>query len=141
MFGDSKKESTSGNYKLNSYINKDTDAVKSELSNNGINTIVIGNGKKIIKQYPASGTDILTSDKVFLITNDTQGKIPSMIGWSRSEAIKFLELVGISYETEGYGYVTEQSLNTNTLITTKDKMHLKFNNKYDIDKEQQTKDN
>lgn len=141
MFGDSKKELTSGNYKLNSYINKDTDAVKSELSNNGINTIVIGNGKKIIKQYPASGTDILTSDKVFLITNDTQGKIPSMIGWSRSEAIKFLELVGISYETEGYGYVTEQSLNTNTLITTKDKMHLKFNNKYDIDKEQQTKDN
>lgn len=134
MFGDITESDTLNEYKIKSYVNKNTEEVRNELVTNGINTVIVGSGNKIIKQYPLKGTDILTTDKVFLITNDVSATLPSMIGWSRSEAIKFLELLGIKYEVEGYGYVKEQSLLSGTPITTKDKMLLKLGNKYDIDK-------
>lgn len=134
MFGDTNESSNSNEYKLKSYVNNNTEEVRNELMTNGVNAIIIGNGNKIIKQYPLKGTDILSSDKVFLITNDENAGIPSMIGWSRSEAVKFLELLNIKYQIEGYGYVTEQSLPEGTKVTTQDKMVLKLSNKYDIDK-------
>jgi len=96
--------------KLDSYINKKTENVKLELANSKINTVVIGNGEKIINQYPAKGETVLSYDKVFLITNDNSKKMPNLIGYSRSEAIYLMKTLGYDYEIEGYGYVTNQSV-------------------------------
>ena len=96
--------------KLDSYINKKTENVKLELANSKINTVVIGNGEKIINQYPAKGETVLSYDKVFLITNDNSKKMPNLIGYSRSEAIYLMKTLGYEYEIEGYGYVTSQSI-------------------------------
>ena len=95
---------------LDSYINQNVNDVKSIMDQNNIKTTIIGSGDKIIDQYPSKGETVLSYDRVFLITNGDQGKMPDLTGYSRSEAIYLMKTLGYDYEIEGYGYVTNQSL-------------------------------
>ncbi len=95
---------------LDSYINQKTEIVKAELENDKINVITIGSGDKVISQYPEKGSQVLSYDKVFLITNGDQGKMPDLTGYSRSEVIYLMKALGYDYEIDGYGYVTDQSI-------------------------------
>ena len=95
---------------LDSYINKKTADIKSVLESNKVIPVIIGNGDKIINQYPDKGEKVLSYDKVFLITNGDKGKMPDLSGYSRSEAIFLMKALGYKFEIEGYGYVTGQSL-------------------------------
>ena len=95
---------------LDSYINKKTQDVKTIMDQNKIQTIIIGNGDKIINQYPSKGEKLISYDKIFLITNSGQGKMPDLTGYSRSETIYLMKLLNYKYELEGYGYVKEQSI-------------------------------
>ena len=89
---------------------------KKTLATNNISTIIIGNGDKIIGQYPSKGETVLSYDKVFLITNGDQGKMPNLIGYSRSDAIYLMKTLGYKYELEGYGYVTAQSIKAGDIV-------------------------
>ena len=102
--------------KLDSYINKEVDDVKKLMEANNINVTVIGNGDKIINQYPNKGETVLSYDRVFLITNGDQGKMPDLLGYSRSDAIYLMKTLGYNYELEGYGYVTAQSIKAGELV-------------------------
>ena len=95
---------------LDSYINKQTKDVKTIMDQNKIKTIIIGDGDKIINQYPKKGETVISYDKVFLITNKGQNKMPDLSGYSRSETIYLMNTLGYKYELEGYGYVKQQSL-------------------------------
>ena len=95
---------------LDSYINKKTEEVKAIMDQNHIQTVIIGGGDKIIAQYPKKGEKVLSYDKVFLITSGDQGKMPDLIGYSRSDAIYLMKTLGYKYELEGYGHVVSQSI-------------------------------
>ena len=101
---------------IDSYINKKVTDVKKIMDENHINTVIIGNGDKIINQYPNKGETVLSYDRVFLITNEGEGKMPNLIGYSRSEAIYLMKTLGYDYELEGYGYVTNQSVKEGDLV-------------------------
>lgn len=103
-------------YKLPSYINKTTVNVAKDLQTHNINPIIIGSGTKIINQYPTSGTKVTYLDKVILLTNSTEIKLPSFIGWSRKDFITFANLTKLNYEIEGTGYVISQSIAAGTTI-------------------------
>jgi len=45
-----------------------------------------------------------------LATVFLEEKMPNLIGYSRSEAIYLMKTLGYDYEIEGYGYVTNQSV-------------------------------
>ena len=113
---ETKNNSSVTSLKLDSYINKKVSDVKKVMDENHINTVIIGNGDKIINQYPNKGETALSYDKVFLITNGDQGKMPNLIGYSRSDAIYLMKTLGYDYELEGYGYVTAQSINAGELV-------------------------
>lgn len=102
--------------KLDSYINKEVNDVKKIMEDNHINVTVIGSGDKIINQYPNEGETVLSYDRVFLITNGDQGKMPNLLGYSRSEAIYLMKTLGYKYELEGYGYVTDQSIKAGDVV-------------------------
>lgn len=103
--------------KLDSYINKKTSDVKGIMDANNITSVIIGDGDKIIDQYPKKGETVLSYDKVFLITNKGENVMPDLIGYSRSEAIYLLKTLNINYELEGYGHVIEQSVPAGTLLS------------------------
>ena len=111
IFGENwKVNSDVTSLKLDSYINKSTSDVKAIMDQNKIKTIIIGDGDKIINQYPKKGETVISYDKVFLITNGGQNKMPDLTGYSRSEAIYLMNTLGYKYELDGYGYVVEQSI-------------------------------
>ncbi len=95
---------------LENYTNKKLEDIKNILNQNNIQTVIIGSGDKIIAQYPNKGETVLSYDKVFLITSSDQGKMPDIIGYSRSDVIYLMKTLGYKYELEGYGHVVEQSI-------------------------------
>ncbi len=95
---------------LDSYTNKKTEDVKNIMNQNNIQTVIIGDGDKIIDQSPKKGETVLSYDKVFLITNGSQNKMPDLTGYTRSDAIYLMKTLNIKYEIEGYGHVISQSI-------------------------------
>lgn len=106
-----------------SYIGKDITILK----DSKLNVVTIGSGNKIIKQYPTSGTKLIENDTLFIVTNDSNIKMPNLIGYSIKEAKILLELINIDYEIEGNGYVVEQSIKEGESINSK--VILKLKNK------------
>ena len=115
---------------IDSYINKNTEDIKKVLEENGINTLILGNGNKIIKQYPNSNTKITSQDRVILLTNSSDIELPSFNGYSSSEIKKVLNLLNIKYNFEGYGYVYEQSIPAGTKINKDTEVTLKLKSRY-----------
>lgn len=97
-------------YKLDSYINKTTSSVESLFKSNKLNYTILGDGNKIIGQYPKDGSSVSCLDKVFLITNSNTDVMPNIIGYSKSEVIILQKLLNIKVEFSGTGYVYEQSI-------------------------------
>lgn len=110
MFDNNETITKTKSVKISSYINQDVLKVKQELQEEGINVIVIGDGNKIIKQYPSKNSELIYNDKLFLLTNSNNFTMPSVINWSRYDVVKLSELMNIECNFEGHGYVVSQSI-------------------------------
>ncbi|MDE6292973.1 MAG: PASTA domain-containing protein, partial [Bacilli bacterium] len=101
---------------IDNYLNKDiTDSVK-KLQAKGISSIVIGDGTKVINQYPKKNTKTSQKARVFLVSNGSKITMPNVIGWSSNEFIDFCKLVGVKYELDGYGYITSSNISEGTVL-------------------------
>ncbi len=123
---------TSGEYEIVSYMSESVENVKSELEKNGITPIIIGDGDKIVKQYPNVGTKLISGDKAILITNSENYSMLNIIGWSKNDVISLCNLLNISYEFEGNGYVTSQSIVSGTTIAEDTNIKVTFEAKYEL---------
>ncbi len=122
LISDKKDDDDVTTYDIDDYTNLYKEDVLKKLD--GLDVVVLGDGNKIINQYPKN-TTLVTNDKIFLLTNDNNIKMPDLKGYSRIEAISILNLLDIDYEIEGYGYVTEQSIKYGSDIADKVKLILK----------------
>lgn len=104
-------------YKMNSFISKDIEKVKTTLTNAGMKYQVIGNGNKVVKQYPDKNSKVTNKDTIYLITNQNSYNIPNVVGLSSKEASTLIKLLGVKVKLEGSGYVTAQSIAADTVIT------------------------
>lgn len=119
---------------LKSYLNDNVSQTRVALEKYDIDVIVIGDGKKVISQYPSADTKVVANDKVILLTNSDQYKMPSIKGWSRGDIIHLCELLDINFEIDGYGFASEQSIKEGTIVRSG--MTLKVKLKSDISKEE-----
>ena len=96
------RENKKATYDVDNYINKKVDDVKNVLDVNGVGYLVIGDGQKIIKQYPESG---IINGKVLLLTN---GKYSTndLYGLSSKEVRKYCSMTGFKCNITGNGYVS-----------------------------------
>ncbi len=104
-------------YTVDSFINENVKTSVEKLEKAGLKPIVIGNGDKVIKQYPTKKMSVLEGSKVFLLTNSDTYTMPKMINWTSSEAITFANLVHLSYNIDGYGKVNKTSINVGEELT------------------------
>lgn len=114
---------------LSSYIGLPTSNVKETLENYKLNVIQIGDGDKIINQYPSVGNSVLENDKIILFTNDKEYKMPNIKGWSRSDVANLCTLLDIKLETEGFGYVKESNIEEDSTIHSEDTIKVIFESK------------
>lgn len=89
-----------------SLLNKTVENANNKLNAIGISPIIIGNGEKIVKQYPNKNTLVGSYDKVFLITNDNNLPLPDIKGYSSKEVEVLCNLLNIKYNFSGTGYVS-----------------------------------
>ena len=116
-------------YKIDNYINKDLETIKTELTKNNMQVYVLGTGDKIINQYPKEHNKLYKGSVVALLTNDYDKKVPNFIGLSYKDSTNILKLMNVKYTIEGKGYVKEQSIKEGDTIKDDTTITLKLNKK------------
>ena len=114
-------------YILDYYTNKETSSVTNELNKKQLKVYVLGNGDKIINQYPKEKSELYTGSVVALLTNNYDKKMPNLIGLSYKDANNILKLMNIKYTIEGKGYVVEQSVNEGEIVKDDITVTIKLN--------------
>lgn len=125
---DEDKSKSIESIKVDSYINKEYDKVKTDLESKKINVVKIGEGKKIIKQYPDKDTLININDKIILITNDSGYKIPDFKGLSKKESLFICNSININCTFKSEGYVISQSIKSGTKISSDTNIEITLKN-------------
>lgn len=103
---------------LDNYISAEVVEIVDKLKNKKLKVYTLGSGKYIINQYPLKGVKVIENSKVFLVTNSSDYILEDLTGWSLSEVMTYTNLLGITLYTEGYGYVSSQSIEVGTNITS-----------------------
>lgn len=127
--GNTNKTEKLKSIKLDSFINKDLESVKKVLNDNSIQSITIGNGNKVVSQYPNKGTNINKLDKVFLVTNSAKDVMINLSNLSKSEILTYSNLVGLNVEFESDGYCVEQSIKPGNKFNAGDTLKIKLKDK------------
>ncbi len=104
--------------KLDNYISKEINPTKEELQNQKLNVYTLGTGKYVINQYPLKDTSVIEGSKVFLVSNKKDYVMEDITNWSLNEVMTYANLLGIPINTNGYGYVTSQSIAPGTVINS-----------------------
>ncbi len=107
---------------LKNYISSNVDTTKENISSLNLEPVIIGDGNKVINQYPLKEKTVVANTKVFILTNGTNYTMPDVTNWSRSDIIDYCKLIGLDYEINGYGKVTSVSIAPNTQIDLNSKL-------------------
>lgn len=118
------------NYVVDSYINKNISTIKNELDAKKLNYVVIGDGEKITNQFPIKGTIINKIDKIFLVTNYKELKMPNLTNYSYMDTSTYFKLIDIPFKYNGVGFVSKQNIKAGTIITKDLEIILEFKSKY-----------
>ena len=118
-------------YEMPNLINKNIHDALKTLSSYNNKITVIGDGNKIIKQYPDAYLNVNNKDRVFIVTNSKNIIMPNIYRWSSRDVYTFCNLADIECQLNGYGYVYSQSIPKDTLIKEADKLVIELQNKID----------
>ena len=117
-------------FTVDSYINKDTASEAENINNSNMEAIIIGEGNKIISQYPTEGTTLNLGNKIFLKTNDTSYKMPNIKGWSRGDVLVFAKMINLNVNFDGYGYVKSYDVKNDSVIDINNPLNVVLEPKY-----------
>ncbi|MBO8171149.1 MAG: PASTA domain-containing protein [Bacillaceae bacterium] len=72
---------------------------------------IIGEGERVLKQYPEEGKRLRKGSTVYLVTRKTADlAMPDFTGKSLREALEYCSILGIEARFEGHGYVIDQNV-------------------------------
>jgi len=115
---------------LNNYISSEVLTTVEELKTRKLNVYVLGTGKYVINQYPLKNTKVQENSRIFIVSNSRDYIMEDLTGWSLNDVMTYANLLGIEVNTNGYGYVTSQSIPSGTPIV--DSMILSVNLNKDL---------
>ena len=113
---DSDREKYVFRYDMFNLLSKTMNEAEEILDQHGLEAIVIGDGIKVIGQYPASGNDVYTGQKVFVLTDGNNIGFPDFLGWTRKDIINYANMAGLEIKIEGSGIAYEQSSSPGTIV-------------------------
>lgn len=97
-------------YTMPSLTNHSLSYAQNKLKDMAVNKVVIGDGSSIVKQYPASGSTIVSNQNVFLLSDGVTITMPDMSGWTKKDVTAFGKLTNISIQVDGSGSVVSQNI-------------------------------
>lgn len=114
--------------KLDTYIGNSLEESINRLNEYNLSIIIMGDGDTVINQFPSKNNYVISSDKVFLVTNGKIKKLIDLTNWSKSDVSRYCNLLGITCNFEGYGYVTNQSIESGTNVSSETVLDIKLEN-------------
>lgn len=79
------------------------------LAARGLDYVILGNGNKVLEQFPEAGTRIGSKQRIILLTEDkSHTLLPDLSGWSLRDAMELCTYLGIEAQVSGEGYVVSQ---------------------------------
>ncbi|OEH93945.1 penicillin-binding protein [Bacillus solimangrovi] len=97
----------------------------SMLEGNGIQPIILGDGKKIEQQLPFAGSQMIKSERV-IIRTDGNTKMPDLTGWAMRDVLKVADLLHLKPNLIGSGYVTKQNIQSGAKVSKGDFLVVEF---------------
>jgi len=101
--------------KIDQYVSKNANEIVQSLRDSGLNPIVIGDGGKILEQYPKEQTEVTKGSLVYLKTEGAT-TIPDFTNWSLRNVLIFKTMSGLNIEIAGEGYVEKQSVSKGATV-------------------------
>jgi penicillin-binding protein 2B len=85
------------------------DEAKNAAGKYGLKLETLGKGSKVVRQFPAPGTQITGAQGIYAAMQDGDLPLPDLTGRSLREAMELCSFVGVACQTTGTGYVVSQS--------------------------------
>lgn len=126
IYGDDNNKITTSQITIDNYLNKKVDTIKKELEQKELKVVVLGNGKKIIKQYPEANTNLIKGDKVFLLTNGDKITMPDITGYAIIDVKTLANILNLGLKTKGSGYAISQSIKKDEILGEEKILEVEF---------------
>ncbi|MDF2670291.1 MAG: stage sporulation protein [Paenibacillus sp.] len=92
-------------------LNKVAADARKNLTTQKLNYETIGNGNTILSQFPAAGTEISSTQKIYLLTESVEeAEIPDLTGKSLRDALELCSYMKAECQATGEGYVVNQTI-------------------------------
>lgn len=105
IYIDDSKNENIVNFKMPNLLNKTVNYAQTYFEGLTKRITIIGNGNKIINQYPLSNVDVDNVDRIFLITDSDDYSFPNIKRWSLKDVKTLCNIMNIELTHEGTGYV------------------------------------
>lgn len=126
IYGEETEKIESSQVKIDNYLNKDVNVIKKDLESKGLNVVVLGNGSKVIKQYPQAYSNLIKDDKVFLLTNGDKINMPDITGYSKNDVKSLASILNLGLKMNGNGYAVSQSIKKDDLLGEEKLLEVEF---------------
>ena len=126
IYGDENKKIEQSQILIDNYLNRDVNTVSKELKELGLNVITLGNGNKIIKQYPLANTNLIKDDKIFFLTNGNKFTMPDLTGYGKIEVKTIANMLNLGLNMKGNGYTINQSIKKDTVLDEEKILEVEF---------------
>lgn len=99
------------------FLDDESDAIQSKISENDLNVVIIGSGKKIIDQSVEPGTRVVKNKKIFLLTDGEDYVCPNFVGWNVNDVLTYSQISGVKIKiAPNTVVISKQSIIENTKI-------------------------
>ncbi|QST01490.1 penicillin-binding protein [Pontibacillus sp. ALD_SL1] len=106
---ENKEELSVESKSLKDYTGDSIDKAKQALTKDGLTPVVLGDGSEVKEMFPHGGTKVISNEKIFLVTSDST-KMPDMSGWALRDVLTFGDVMDVSVDSIGNGFVRKQSV-------------------------------
>lgn len=117
IYIDESKNENIINFEMPNLLNKSINYAQSYFEALTKKIIIIGEGTKIINQYPLYNTSIDSLDKVYLVTDSDDYSFPNIKNWSLKDVKTLCNILDVKLEYEGTGYVVSYDITNNKKIS------------------------
>ncbi len=95
---------------LKSYVGLSIEEALRNLESYQFTLVSLGEGSQVIQQYPQEGITLVERDKLLLLTNGKNIKMPNISSWSKRDVQALTAMLHLALEEEGDGYVQSFSI-------------------------------
>jgi penicillin-binding protein 2B len=86
----------------------ETEAVEAQLTELGLIVTTIGDGDEVVRQSHPEGTELISGERVILLSDDETPLVPDVSNWSARSIYSLGEVTGIEMDVTGRGFVQVQ---------------------------------